>query len=169
MYAALGTRDIPVTIDNVMHWQARADVAERFQQGRIFLAGDSAHVMPPNGGFGGNTGIQDAQNLAWKLAEVLRGESSPDLLATYDAERRPMAEFTVEQAYARYVTRTAPYLGTATLPPIAPDLDIELNYAYDHGRIRHIPHTDDLGNGWTTATIAGREMRVRPDGFAVHS
>ncbi len=167
VYAALGTRDVPVTIDNVMHWQACADVAERFQGGRIFLAGDSAHVMPPNGGFGGNTGIQDAQNLAWKFAEVLRGEELPAMLQTYDAERRPIAEFTVEQAYARYVTRTAPYLGTATLPQIAPDLDIELNYSYDHGRIRRIRHADGLGLRWTTAVVDGRQVPVRPDGFAV--
>ena len=55
-----------------MPWKAEANVADRFQHGRIFLAGDAAHVMPPNGGFGGNTGVQDAHNLAWKLAMVAR-------------------------------------------------------------------------------------------------
>ena len=85
-----------------------ADWAERFQEGRVFLAGDAAHVMPPTGGFGGNAGVHDADNLAWKLAAVLRGEAGPGLLATYDAERRPVAEFTVEQAYTRYVLRLDP-------------------------------------------------------------
>ena len=104
---ALGADDIPITVENVMPWKAEADVAEAFQRGRIFLAGDSAHVMPPNGGFGGNTGVQDAHNLAWKLAHVLKGKAGPELLATYEWERRPVAQFTVEQAYSRYVTRTA--------------------------------------------------------------
>lgn len=69
---------------------------------RIFLAGDAAHVVLPNGGFGGNTGVHDAHNLAWKLAYVLKGVAGPGLLATYDAERRPVGEFTVEQSYSRY-------------------------------------------------------------------
>lgn len=67
--------------------------------------------MPPNGGYGGNTGVQDAHNLAWKIAMVLRGEAGEGLLDTYNRERHPFGAFTVEQAYARYVLRTAPYLG----------------------------------------------------------
>jgi 2-polyprenyl-6-methoxyphenol hydroxylase-like FAD-dependent oxidoreductase len=58
---AIGSADIPVTIENVMHWQATANTAERFRSGHIFIAGDAAHVMPPTGGWGGNVGIQDAQ------------------------------------------------------------------------------------------------------------
>ena len=98
--------------------------------GGIFLAGDAAHVMPPNGGFGGNTGIHDAHDLAWKLAFVLKGAADPALLSTYDAERRPVGVFTVEQAYTRYVTRTAAYLGADDCQPIAPDLEVELGYVY---------------------------------------
>lgn len=128
--ASLGVNDVPVTIENVMKWQATADTAERFQQGRVFLAGDAAHVMPPTGGFGGNTGVQDGHNLAWKMALVLQGIAGPELLSTYDAERRPVSAFTVEQAYSRYVTRWAPYLGTDGLQPMANDLDIDLAYRY---------------------------------------
>ena len=62
-----------MTIDSIQKWECMADVADRFRDGRVFLAGDAAHLMPPYGGFGGNTGIQDAQNLAWKLALVLQG------------------------------------------------------------------------------------------------
>jgi 2-polyprenyl-6-methoxyphenol hydroxylase-like FAD-dependent oxidoreductase len=131
VHAALGSNDVPVTIENVMHWKAAAETAECFSNGRIFLAGDAAHVMPPNGGFGGNTGVQDAHNLAWKLALVLHGAAGPELLSTYDAERRPVAAFTVEQAYARYVTRTAPYLAAGGMHPVAPDLNVELGYSYD--------------------------------------
>jgi len=127
---ALGSTEVPVTIENMMPWSAAADVADTFRADRVFIAGDAAHVMPPNGGFGGNTGVQDAHNLAWKLAMVLRGQADPRLLDSYEAERRPVAQFTTEQAYARYVTRTAPYLGTDNMQPVAGDLDVELGYGY---------------------------------------
>ena len=145
------TEDVPVTIENVMHWKAAADTAERFSWGRIFLAGDAAHVMPPNGGFGGNTGIQDAHNLAWKLALALRGIAGPELLATYDAERRPVGVFTAEQAYARYVTRTAPYLGTEGMQPVAPDLNVELGYSYDPAGPLHENPRESKGRPGTRA------------------
>ncbi|KHF37312.1 2,4-dichlorophenol 6-monooxygenase [Paenibacillus sp. P1XP2] len=95
--AAIGIPDIPVTLHKVLTWEMAARVADSFQQGRMFLVGDSARVQPPSGGLGGNTGIAEAHNLAWKLAAVLRGEAGPDLLGTYDAERRPVADYTAEQ------------------------------------------------------------------------
>jgi len=128
--AAAGVPDLSVRIDGVARWRATSDVARQFAQGRIFLAGDAAHLMPPNGGFGGNTGIHDAHNLAWKLAYVLKGLAGPRLLETYDLERRPIAKFTVEQAYTRYVTRTAPYLGATDFQPLADDFNIELGHIY---------------------------------------
>jgi hypothetical protein len=102
--------DTPVTIDSIQKWECMADVADRFRDGRVFLAGDAAHLMPPYGGFGGNTGIQDAQNLAWKLALVLKGLADPALLETYESERRPVAVMTAQQAHTRYVLRGAPHL-----------------------------------------------------------
>jgi len=123
--------DIPIKIDGVARWRATADVAETYRQGRAFIAGDAAHLMPPNGGFGGNTGIHDAHNLAWKLAAVLKGEAHEALLDSYEAERKPVGKFTVEQAFARYVTRTAPWLQPTTkTEPLAHDFNIELGYRY---------------------------------------
>jgi hypothetical protein len=127
---AIGVADIPVTIENVMHWRATADTAERFRVGRIFIAGDAAHVMPPTGGWGGNTGVQDAHNLAWKFALVLQGIAGEDLLSTYEAERHPVAELTVEQAYTRYVLRTDPSMPRDNMQAPVNDLDIELGYVY---------------------------------------
>jgi 2-polyprenyl-6-methoxyphenol hydroxylase-like FAD-dependent oxidoreductase len=66
-------------------------VAEKFSQGRVFIGGDAAHLFTPTGGLGYNTAIEDAVNLGWKLAAVLRGAASEKLLATYEAERRPLA------------------------------------------------------------------------------
>ncbi|MFJ3802436.1 FAD-dependent monooxygenase [Streptomyces sp. NPDC090088] len=67
-------------------------IVDRYADGRVFVAGDAAHIHPPTGAQGMNTGIQDACNLAWKLALVLRGGAGPALLASYDAERRPVGE-----------------------------------------------------------------------------
>jgi hypothetical protein len=172
LHAALGVDDIPIKIEDVMRWQSEANTAARFREGNIFLAGDSAHVMPPYGGFGGNTGVQDAQNLAWKLAWVLQGKSSPDLLDTYEQERRPVGEFTVEQAYSRYVTRTAPYLASKGFQPVAHDMNVELGYCYDSdghdGRLHEHPNESKgrpgtraphlwLSEGCSTLDLFGRD------------
>ena len=160
VHAGLGTDEIPVKIENVMHWQSTADIAERFSQGRVFLVGDAAHVMPPYGGFGGNTGIHDAHNIAWKLALVLKGIAGPDLLATYESERRPASAFTVEQAYSRYVTRAASYLGTGGMQPLEDDLNIELGYCYGPGRTHENPR-DSKGRPGTRAPHVWLERNGR--------
>ncbi len=67
-------------------------IAERWQVGRVFLLGDAAHMMPPFAGQGLNSGVRDAANLTWKIASVLAGQASPQLLETYEPERRPHAE-----------------------------------------------------------------------------
>ena len=141
--AALGRDDIPITIENVMHWDSAADMAERFQVGRVLLAGDAAHVMPPNGGFGGNTGVQDAHNLAWKLALVAKGKAGPDLLSTYEPERRPASALTVEQAYTRYVVRVAPDLPADQHQALVNDLNIEMGYIYRSSAIIPEDANDD--------------------------
>ncbi|MFH8575118.1 FAD-dependent monooxygenase [Streptomyces zaomyceticus] len=67
-------------------------IVDRYGEGRVFVAGDAAHIHPPTGAQGMNTGVQDAVNLGWKLALVVRGEAGPGLLGSYDAERRPVGE-----------------------------------------------------------------------------
>jgi 2-polyprenyl-6-methoxyphenol hydroxylase-like FAD-dependent oxidoreductase len=84
--------DIPVTIVSQRGWHAGGYlVAERFQGGRMLLAGDAAHLFTPTGGFGLNTGIEDVANLAWKIAARLHGWGGEDLLASYETERKPVA------------------------------------------------------------------------------
>jgi 2-polyprenyl-6-methoxyphenol hydroxylase-like FAD-dependent oxidoreductase len=160
--AALGTNNIPVTIENVMHWDSTADVAERFRTGRVLIAGDAAHVMPPNGGFGGNTGVQDAHNLAWKLALVLKGLAGPELLSTYEPERRSASAFTVEQAYSRYVVRVAPDLPADERQPVVNDLNIEMGYIYRSAAV--IP--EDANDGRMHENP--RESKGRPGTRAPH-
>jgi 2-polyprenyl-6-methoxyphenol hydroxylase-like FAD-dependent oxidoreductase len=75
-------------------------LARRYRQGRVFIAGDAAHIHPPTGGQGMNTGIQDAYNLAWKLALVIRGRAPEALLDSYEAERRPVGADVVARTRA---------------------------------------------------------------------
>ncbi|GHO49780.1 FAD-dependent monooxygenase [Ktedonospora formicarum] len=105
---AIGVADITIEIKNIGPWEAAVQIADRYQSGRVHLIGDAAHLMPPWGGHGANTGIADAHNLAWKLAAVLKGQAAPALLATCIEERRPVAKMAAEQAalgtdiYTRY-------------------------------------------------------------------
>jgi 2-polyprenyl-6-methoxyphenol hydroxylase-like FAD-dependent oxidoreductase len=102
IYQAIGDTSVPVDIITTGRWELTALVADTFQSGRVFLAGDAAHTLPPNrGGYGANTGIHDVHNLAWKLAAVLAGRSSEGLLETYDAERRPVALLRHDQIFVR--------------------------------------------------------------------
>ncbi|MDO9126869.1 MAG: FAD-dependent monooxygenase, partial [Parvibaculum sp.] len=99
--AAIGTAAPALPALHVRHvspWTMSAQVAERYRKGRVFLAGDAAHRFPPTGGLGLNTGAVDAQNLAWKLAAVLKGEAGEALLDTYETERRPVALTNCEQS-----------------------------------------------------------------------
>ncbi|MGP4103194.1 FAD-dependent monooxygenase [Nonomuraea sp. KM90] len=105
--AAAGLPDLDVKIKSVLPWEAAGLTADSYRRDRVFLVGDAAHVMPPSGALGSNTGIQDAQNLAWKLAMVARGQAGPGLLDSYEAERRPVAVATVEQAVLRSKDRPA--------------------------------------------------------------
>ena len=93
---ALGFPDIELDIKSLLPWEASVRIAERLQHGRIFLAGDAAHQMPPWAGQGANSGVADAYNLAWKLAAVLKGHASKALLETYDVERIPVGRAAAE-------------------------------------------------------------------------
>ncbi|MFE5808743.1 FAD-dependent oxidoreductase [Streptomyces sp. NPDC056491] len=116
---AVGSPDLDVEITGKAPWHAAERVAEKYAAGRVFLAGDSAHEMSPTGAFGSNTGIQDAHNLAWKLAAVLDGTAGPGLLQTYEAERLPVARATSERASARSAEHSHP--GYEPDPEIIPE------------------------------------------------
>jgi 2,4-dichlorophenol 6-monooxygenase len=94
----IGNPDVDIRIKSVSEWQINHQVAREYRKGHVFLAGDAAHRHPPANGLGTNTSIQDAYNLAWKLAYVLRGQAGAELLDTYDAERRPVGRQVVDRA-----------------------------------------------------------------------
>ncbi|WP_030678564.1 FAD-dependent oxidoreductase [Streptomyces cellulosae] len=136
---AIGDTSLDVEITGKAPWHAAQRVARTYRAGRVLLAGDSAHEMSPTGAFGSNTGIQDAHNLAWKLAAVLGGWAGDGLLDTYDAERRPVAEATSARAAARSVEHShpgfAPPPGPGGGAPQRGILNVALGYRYPNGAV----------------------------------
>jgi 2-polyprenyl-6-methoxyphenol hydroxylase-like FAD-dependent oxidoreductase len=124
-------------------WDAAAYVADSFAAGRCFLIGDAAHLMPPTGAFGGNSGIHDAHNLAWKLAHVLHRAAPRQLLASFDIERRPLIHATLDQALAR-LKQWFRDLG-GRIPDtveIVPDYDVVFGQHYIYGALAHETDAD---------------------------
>lgn len=97
---AIAAPDVPLTIRTIAPWAMTCQVAERYRDDRTILVGDAAHRFPPTGGLGLNTGVQDAHNLAWKLAAVLHDAAPAALLDSYERERRPIAQYNAEQSLA---------------------------------------------------------------------
>ena len=134
-------------------WTYRSECLERFRQGRVLFAGDAAHVMSPFGGRGGNSGIQDADNLAWKLAQVVRGKAEPSLLDTYCEERRAAARENI-----RVSDRTARFLR----PPTAAERayrDAVIALAGRHKFARSMVNT---GRMTLPASYAGSRLDAGP-------
>jgi len=102
VYDLLGDDSVDVKIDSLSIWTVNEQWATRIQEGRVFCAGDAVHRHPPLRGLGSNTCMQDAYNLAWKLAHVIKGWAAPSLLQTYNDERVPIAEQVVKAAFGAY-------------------------------------------------------------------
>jgi 2,4-dichlorophenol 6-monooxygenase len=94
----VGTGDFEMKVKSYAPWTVNHQFATTIARGRVFCAGDAVHRHPPTNGLGSNTSIQDSYNLAWKLAHVAAGTAAPALLASYDAERAPIARQIVERA-----------------------------------------------------------------------
>ena len=103
-------RPVGYTLEEKIVWTRQMTIADRFMDGRVFLAGDACHAHPPNGGLGMNTGLQDSFDLSWKLAAVLQGWGAPGLLESYELERRPASSRATEVSllnYGRLMDRSA--------------------------------------------------------------
>jgi 2,4-dichlorophenol 6-monooxygenase len=98
MREALGIADHPITVHKVSRWSLEGVVASRFQVGRVFMVGDAAHRHPPTGGLGLTSAMHDAHNLCWKLAAVIHGHAAPELLETYETERKPVDARNVQRS-----------------------------------------------------------------------
>lgn len=141
--AAVGA-DIDFKITLISPWRAVCDNAKRYSQGRVLLVGDAAATVTPNGGFGGNTGIQASHNLAWKLALVLKGQAGAGLVEqSYHEERHPIGKKTTDQVFERYISRTAPELRSTDIEieEEVPEPHMELGYRYHSGALDTFLHT----------------------------
>lgn len=137
---ALGMPAAQITVTGTRSWQMGGWVADRYRAGRVFLLGDAAHVTPPAGGFGANTGIGDAWNLSAKLVSVLRGDADPALLDDYDPERRAIGELTVAQALAR----AGHHPEGAPEPDLLGEAAVAIGYRYRMpGADRALPPADE--------------------------
>ena len=99
---AIGRTDVPFEIISALPWRRSQLTANRYQSGRVFVAGDAAHTMSPTGGFGMNTGMGDIVDLGWKLEAMLRGWGGAELLPTYTAERQPIGVRNVNASAHNY-------------------------------------------------------------------
>jgi putative polyketide hydroxylase len=168
---AVGVPELPVEILGIQPWTASAQVAERYRAGRVFVAGDAAHALPPTGGFGMNTGVQDAHNLAWKLAGVLAGWGAPALLDTYEAERQPVGRFRVEQSMVNAVSMGRREQGAGQAPPgttarreYLNDLGVIFGDVYESAAV--VP--DGSPRPGVVNPVTDYEPSARPGGRAPH-
>ncbi|MEV7603090.1 FAD-dependent monooxygenase [Kitasatospora sp. NPDC089797] len=176
---AAGLPELPVTVLDTTTWRMDARLAAAYRRSRVLLAGDAAHVTPPTGGHGMNTGIGDADNLAWKLAAVVAGRAGGALLDSYEAERRPVARQVIDLSLANSRARTsyriddelllsAAYTSGAVLSeaPPRPALDPERQHPegvpgtrLPHLRIGAGSTLDLVGPGFTLFTADGAWQR----------
>ena len=120
---AVGHPDIEPRIERMGSFTFAAQIADRFRAGDVFLAGDAAHRVTPRGGTGLNSALHDGHDLGWKLAWVMRGWAGPELLDSYEAERRPVAEHNIARSLDEYGSRR----------PVAEEMHTDLG-----GRIPHV-------------------------------
>jgi 2-polyprenyl-6-methoxyphenol hydroxylase-like FAD-dependent oxidoreductase len=139
--------DFACEFDHVGFWDLRVAVADRYQVGRVFIAGDAAHSHPPYGAFGLNNGLEDVANLGWKLAARLQGWGSDALLRSYSEERRPIFEETAEDFIAARIKADGAFLARYN-----PERDRqEFERAWKGARHRH--------------RLPGAELRAQLRGF----
>ena len=166
---AAGIGDLPVQIERTGSFTSAAQIADRFREGRTFLVGDAAHRVTPRGGTGMNTAIHGGHDLGWKLAWVVRGWASADLLDSYELEHRPVAEHNL--------ARSADELGSRRPP--GEELRVDLGGRIEHHWLmtgqRRVSTLDLIGPGLTLFTgprhAAWREAVAGPPGrppIAVH-
>ena len=143
---ATGVPGLPVDTVTSMAFSFAAQLADRYRSGNAFLVGDAAHRITPRGGTGLNTAIQDAHNLAWKLAFVLNGWADRDLLDSYESERRPVGECNVRRS----------------AEPTSPDVDalgIDLGVTYDSGALTSDgSEPQGTGQGWRPSARPGARL-----------
>ncbi|AOS63934.1 FAD-dependent monooxygenase [Actinoalloteichus hymeniacidonis] len=152
---AIGVPDLECRIANARPFPLNHQLAERFVDGRVILAGDAAHACPPVGGQGGNLAIQDGYDVAWRLALILTGQAGPALLDTYPQERRPVINITLEREVALLGVAEGRILSTFDESQPIPTLREQLGFRYHSPAVRTEPG-DDMSLQEDPAAPTGR-------------
>lgn len=158
--SCLGLPPEQIEVVDIHPWCLSSWYADSFRQGRVFLAGDAIHSTPPLGGFGANTGIHDAHNLALKLVSVIRHDAPASLLDLYEAERGPVVRMVVAQATARLAQRSDVRLPLDALQPVLDEETISMGYRYPI-----LPHTGSVPN---PIVVPPRDLHAEPGTRAPH-
>ncbi|SDJ59322.1 FAD-dependent monooxygenase [Nonomuraea jiangxiensis] len=137
-----GRPDLDVQILDKTTFSMAHVVADTYRAGRVFFAGDAAHTMPPTGGQGGSTALQDGCDIAWRLWLVLTGQAGPAFLDTYDAERRPIGTLTADAQLANLGVRMPPAARVGYPEPIEDPLGALLGTRYHSTAILAEPGDD---------------------------
>jgi hypothetical protein len=146
---------LPFEMLSVNEWTQHLLCADRYADGRVFIAGDAAHLLIPTGGLGMNTGVGDATDLAWKLAATLAGWGGPHLLRSYEAERRPISLRNIEASGAAMAGRES-WRAATTLAEMAQRFDVEQRKVTEILGI-------EAGYQYVDSPIVAAEAGERPD------
>ncbi|MEU4697584.1 FAD-dependent monooxygenase [Nonomuraea dietziae] len=138
----VGVPDLDVTVLDTATFPTAHVLADRYREGRVFLAGDAAHTMPPTGGQGGSTALQDGCDLAWRLWLVITGQAGPRFLDSYDAERRPIGKLTADAQLANLGFRMPPAQRVDYPAPLEDPFAALLGYRYHSFAILAEPGED---------------------------
>jgi 2,4-dichlorophenol 6-monooxygenase len=149
---------LEMTVHRVSHWILEGVLADRYQVGRVFLAGDAAHRHPPTTGLGLNTAIQDAHNLAWKLAAVLSDRAGEALLDTYQPERQPIGMRNVDWAMFTFLNHLVIDAGIGLMPGGTPEMN----------RAAYEAFFEDTPMGATRRARAREVVRTQRTEFQAH-
>ncbi len=155
--------EFELELNYVGFWDLRFAVANTYKKGRIFVAGDAAHSHPPYGGYGINTGLEDARNLGWKLASVLKGISKPELLQTYDEERRPIFETLRDDFIENFIIEDREFLET-----YSPETDLGAFEAKWHSRTNDSSEVTAYEPNYNGSSIVCGDHNASPSASGAH-
>jgi 2,4-dichlorophenol 6-monooxygenase len=153
VHQLIGDDSVPVTIRSTSLWGNNKRYATRYRAGRVFCLGDACHRHPPSNGLGSNTSIQDAYNLAWKLAYVLRGTAGEGLLESYDAERAPVGKQIVLRANKSIEEFGPIFDALGLLGESDPEQRAKLRKALELKNYEFNAHGVELGHRYASAAV----------------